>query len=693
MLILLDNAKDAEQVRPLLPATAGCLALVTSRDALAGLVARDGAQRLDLELLPLEDAVALLRSLIGDRVESESGAMAALAAQCAGLPLALRVAAELISVRRDTPLPVLGGELADTRRLLDLLDADGDPRTAVRGVFSWSYRHLDDAAARVFRLLGVHPGSTFEPYAVAALDGGTTGQASHTLLALARAHLIQPAGQDRYSMHDLLQAYAAELADEREIGQAREESLTRLFDYYVGTTAAAMDALFPAGESRVASAPKPSTPMPEVADADTARNWLAANLATLVEIAAFTAGSDWPGHTISLANVIFRYLEAGSRFSELVTIYGHAIRAASRSRDREAEAEAHNNICLVDLRQGRYPQAVAHLERALELYLDTKNLTGQAYALGNLGIVDYLQGRYRGAIARQKRALAINRATGREIGQARALVNLGIVELRLGQHDQAARRFQRSADLSRQIGSVIAEALALIGLGQVKLDQGNLWLAEDYMNKSLAKFREIGYHAGEAEALAGLGSIRCAQRDHGSAIEHFQRAVTLYRKVSDPIGQASALSGLAKALAEAGDLRQAGVQATMALALAEKAGDPYEQAVAHHLLARCNLTGPGASPARRHQKRAAQLFARLGVADPDEREARQADLSDAVSGGDRRWYIVERVAGYVQGPQSGQIGEPGRQGAQVVAGQVQFGQLGVPGQGVGQSRELVLLDV
>ena len=627
MLILLDNARDAEQVRPLLPAASGCMALVTSRDALAGLVARDGAQRLDLDLLSPVDAAALLRELIGNRAESEPGAVAALATQCAGLPLALRVAAELITARRDTPLPALAEELADTRRLLDLLDADGDPRTAVRAVFSWSYRYLDDAAARVFRLLGVHPGGGFEPHAVAALDDRTAGQASQTLLTLARAHLIQLTGQDRYGMHDLLRAYAAERADQEESGPATEQSLTRLFDYYAGTTAAAMDTLFPAGESRASSAPKPSTPMPEVADADTARNWLAANLATVVEIAAFTAGTDWAGHTTSLANAIFRYLEAGSRFSEIVAIYGHAVRAASRSGDRAAEAEALNNICLVDLRQGRYEQAAKHLRRALELYTETDNLTGQAYALGNLGIVDFLQGRYRDAIASQKRALAFYGATGNKLGQARTLANLGLVELRLGQHDQAARRFQRSGDLSRQLGAAIAEGLALTGLGQVSLDQGNLWLAEDFLSKGLARFRAAGDQPGEAEALVGLGSVRCAQRRPEAAIEHCQRALALFRKVGDPVGQASALSGLAQALAAAGDPRQARAQATMALALADKAGDPYEQARAHHLLATCNPAGAEAGSARRHQRRAAQLFTRLGVTAPADQEAHRGDLA------------------------------------------------------------------
>jgi tetratricopeptide (TPR) repeat protein/transcriptional regulator with XRE-family HTH domain len=617
ILVVLDNARDAEQIRPLLPATSGCMALVTSRDALAGLIARDGAYRLDVELLSPSEATALLRALIGNRAESGSAAVPVIAARCAGLPLAIRVAAELISARRDTPLPVLGEELAGQRRPLDLLDADGDPRTAVRGVFSWSYQHLAEPVARTFRLLGLHPGASFEPYAVAALTGSPIEQASQTLLALARAHLIHFAGQDRYSMHDLLRAYAAERADEQESGQDSQESLTRLFDYYVGTTAVAMDTLFPAGESRAASAPRPPGPMPPVADAGVARDWLAANLATLVEIAAFTAGTDWAGHTKSLANALFRYLEAGSRFAERVAVYGHARRAASRSRDRAAEAEALNNLCLVDLRQGRYEQAAARLRQALELYTEVQHQTGQAYALGNLGVLDLLQGRYRDAVASLRRALALHHATGNLLGQARTLVNLGLVELRLGRHDQAARRFQRSFDLSQQVGSGTTEALALNGLGQVRLSQGNLWLAEDYLGKSLVRYRAAGDQAGEAEVLTGLGSVRRLGHNPRSAIEHCQRALALFRKVGDPAGQASALCGLARALAEDGDLQQARAQATMALALADKVGDPYEQARAHHLLATCNLAGAESGAARRHQLRADQLFAGLGVASLD----------------------------------------------------------------------------
>jgi len=157
MLIVLDNARDTSQVRPLLPGTPGSVVVVTSRDALTGLVARDGARRLDLDVLPPSEAVSLLRTLTGGRVDAEPEAAAALAAHCCGLPLAVRVAAELAVARPGAALASLAAELADQQQRLDLLDADGDATTAVRAVFSWSVRHLNPDTVRAFRLAGVHP--------------------------------------------------------------------------------------------------------------------------------------------------------------------------------------------------------------------------------------------------------------------------------------------------------------------------------------------------------------------------------------------------------------------------------------------------------------------------------------------------------------------------------------------------------
>ena len=219
MLVVLDNAATVDQVRPLLPGAPTCFVLATSRNSLPGLVARHGAVRLDLDLLPLEDATRLLNALLGDRVVAEPTAAATLAMQCARLPLALRVASELAAGRPTEPLGQIVAELADHRRRLDLLDAGGDRYTAVRAVFSWSYRSLPAKAARAFRLLGTHPAPDLDPPSAAAVIHSSVDSARQQLDILARAHLIEhtkrhPADAGRYGMHDLLRAYATQLGAE-----------------------------------------------------------------------------------------------------------------------------------------------------------------------------------------------------------------------------------------------------------------------------------------------------------------------------------------------------------------------------------------------------------------------------------------------------------------------------------------------
>jgi DNA-binding SARP family transcriptional activator len=302
VLVVLDNARSAEHVRPLLPATPGCAVVVTSRDSLAGLVVRDGARRLDLDLLPLTDAVHLLRSLIGGRVDADPAAAQMLAVECARLPLALCAAAELAAAYPAAPLAELVRQLGDRHQRLDLLDGGGDPRTALRAVFSWSYQHLDGDSARALRLLGLHPGIDIEPYAGAALMGTTVAQARRLLTVLARAHLIRPVGPARYAMHDLLRVYAAELA----VGcdSDRQEALRRLLDHYVHIASAAMEIASQAGLSRTSGEPAPAGPMPPVTDPWAARAWLDEQRATLARIAAFAATHGWTAQAGRLAAVM-----------------------------------------------------------------------------------------------------------------------------------------------------------------------------------------------------------------------------------------------------------------------------------------------------------------------------------------------------------------------------------------------------
>ena len=251
MLVLLDNAGSAEQVRPLLPGSPDCTAIVTSRDSLSGLVARDGARRLDLDLLPPADAAVLLTALIGDRAAADPAATAALAARCSRLPLALRVAAELAVSRPGRPrwltwspswLISSGGWTCSTPAATR---APQCARSSPGPAGTWTQPRV-----RAFRLAGLNPGPDFDAYAVAALTGTTVTRSGEALGELARAHLIQPAPLERYGLHDLLRAYARELAADAEGEDGCRAALTRLFDHYLHTAATAMDTLYPAERHR-----------------------------------------------------------------------------------------------------------------------------------------------------------------------------------------------------------------------------------------------------------------------------------------------------------------------------------------------------------------------------------------------------------------------------------------------------------
>jgi DNA-binding SARP family transcriptional activator/tetratricopeptide (TPR) repeat protein len=573
MLVVLDNASDVAQIRPLLPGSPGCMVVVTSRDALAGLVARDGAQRLDLDLLPRDDALGLLRATIGARVDADPDAAEALADRCCRLPLALRVAAELAVSRPTIPLAALASELADRQRRLDLLDAAGDQRTAVRAVFSWSYRHLADAAARVFSLLGLHPGPDLDSWAAAALTGTTVADARRLLDRLARAYLVQHVPQDRYSMHDLLRAYASQVAAEEATDAVRREALTRLLDHYLHTATAAVGALYP-GERRQGKVTGPGTAAGQVTEPAAARHWLDAERANLAAVTAFAADHGWPGHATGLAATLFRYLDTGSHYPEAVTIHAHARKAAAAVGDRTAEATALNGLGLAGWRQGRHQQATDQLRAALGLCRQTGDRTGETRALVNLGVIDSRQGRYEQAADHFEAALVLCRQSGDRTGETRALVNLGLAEFRRGRHEQAAAHFEAALELCRQTGDRTAGGYALTSLGVLDVRQGRYQQATGHHQQALTLFREVGDRSGEANTLNGLGELFLARGRPADARTHHTMALHAAREIGDAYEEARAHDGLARAYRAAGDDGEADRCWQRALAMYIQLGAP-----------------------------------------------------------------------------------------------------------------------
>jgi tetratricopeptide (TPR) repeat protein/transcriptional regulator with XRE-family HTH domain len=619
MLVVLDNAGQAEQVRPLLPGSPGCVTVATSRDALPGLVARDGAIRLDLDLLPMPQAIGLLRALIGARVDAEPEAAAELAGLCARLPLALRVAAELAAARPAACLAELAGELADRQQRLDMLDAGGDPRAGIRAVFSWSYQHLGADAARLFRLVSLHPGLDFGVQAAAALAATPAVHAGRLLDALARAHLVQAAAPGRYALHDLLRAYARELASIHDGEGEQRAALTRLFDYYLQASAAAMDTLFPAEAARRPAMPPPAgCALPPVENLTAAREWLDAERANLAATAVHTAAHGWPGHAIRQAAVLFRYLDAGGHFAEAVIIHGHARDAAAQIADPDAEADALTSLGLVDLHQGRYQQATAQLQQALALSRETGDRHRQARALQDLGLGDFQQGRWPQAARQLEQAMDLFGQTGDRIGQARALGNLGIIAFQQGRPGQAADHLRQALVVYRETGYPAGEAYILANLGGGELTQGRYEQADGHLRQALPLFRETGNRTGEAHVLANLGILDLRQGRCQQATSSLQQALELFRQTGDRSGEAEALNGLGEVLLATGEPDGARTQHASALALTTGTGDKYEQARAHHGLARCCHAAGDLGPSRQHLNQALTLYTNLGAPEADQ---------------------------------------------------------------------------
>jgi tetratricopeptide (TPR) repeat protein/transcriptional regulator with XRE-family HTH domain len=628
LLILLDNAGTAEQVRPLLPGHPECRVIVTSRDSLAGLFVRDGARQVDLDLLPIEDAVALLRELIGARVDAQPDAAATLAEQCARLPLALRVAAEMAVTRPDVPLTELVAELSDQQHRLDLLSAGGDRRTAVRGVLSWSYDHLDAEAARAFRLAGLHPGSDFDAFAAAALTGSNLDPTRDQLGALTRAHLIQATAADRYGIHDLLRAYAREVAAQHDGEQRTRPALTGLFDYYLAATAAAMDALVPAEAHHRPRVPPAAAAVPAMPGETDARAWLDRERANLVAVVAYCASRGWPRHAADLAATLYRYLINGSHLPEALAIFGHALHAARRSGDPAAEADARYGLGGISGMSGRFRDAADHFQAALELYQQCGDREGQARILQNLGSTEHWLHNHRSAAEYFRLAIAAFDDVGDSLGAARALTSLAGAETELGSYDQATEHLQQALPVLREVKDRVREADALNLIGELSLRRGQLTQARDFYEQGLAIYRHIDNPTGIAVGMSNLGEVSLRQGDYARAIGYLRQALALVRHAGYQNGEILTLRSLAEALHGAGQPGAARAELTAALQLAAQTGNIHQQASAHRDLGDSWQAAGQDDQARHHWQEAVTLYTQLGAPESEQVRARLAALDD-----------------------------------------------------------------
>ena len=574
VLLLLDDAASHEQVTPLLPGTGGSLVLITSRRHLTALA---DAAAISLDTLTPDEAAALLARL-SDRpgLGSADGPAAEITRLCGYLPLGIGMLARQLRHHPAWTAAGLAAELAAAAGRLELMRAEN---LSVAAAFDLSYQDLPEAQQRLFRRLGVHPGTDIDGYAAAALDGTDLAAARRHLAGLYDHYLLTEPARGRYRLHDLLREHARALAFAGDPADA-DAAAGRLLDYYLHTAAAAGQHI--ETQNTAAGRAPPSdqpTVAPPLSTAGQASAWLEAERANLDAAAGYAAASGRPGHAIAIPAAISGFLFARGHWDQSAALHQGALTAARRAGDRAGQAGALNELGILQRTTGDYPAATASLTRALELYRDLGDRLGQASAVEQMGRVHYETGEYPAAATRHQQALALYRDLGHQIGQAQALTNLGAVQERTADDPAAAASQHQALGMFRDLGLQMGQAVAIINLGNVQVRTGDYAAAAASLTEALGLFRDLGDRDGQARAILNLGFVQSLTGDYPAAAASLTRALDIYRDIGHRMGQANALDNLGALQSLTGDYPTAAASLTQALGMFRELGDRYGQAV------------------------------------------------------------------------------------------------------------------
>ncbi len=529
MLVVLDNALNEDQVRPLLPGGNTCLVVVTSRNRLTGLVASEQAQPVTVPMLTDEEAVALLTQRLGGTRLADAEALHDLIRLTAGLPLALAVVAARALAHPAFPLRALVKELRDEHSRLDALDA-GEPASSVRAVTSWSYHRLSPAAARLFRLLGVHPGPDIDLAASAALAGAPASEVRRLLAELTRAHVVDEVTPGRFASHDLLRAFARDEATPEEARQA----FGRVLDHYLHTGFAAERHLSPHWPPIELPPPCADAVPLHVGSYDEAIDWFTAERAVLLASADLAARDGWDTHAWQLPWVLSTYLTRSGHWDDRVASQRAALAAARRLGDLAALAEV-----LVLLGRGHsvvgdQPRAVDELTEALTSYRAIANRTGEGIAHFSLSVAHARRDDPATALEHVRQALALFRCTDNRAWEAFSLAAAGWYHAQLGETDLAVDSSTTALRLLEEVGDRDCEAHAQRTLGVVQQQRGDHAAAVGHHRRACELFRGLGDSYSEAAAADQLGDSLRALGELPAAHEAWRRAETLFDALGLP---------------------------------------------------------------------------------------------------------------------------------------------------------------
>ncbi|MGH3757612.1 tetratricopeptide repeat protein [Actinophytocola sp.] len=536
VLVVLDNAADAEQVRPLLPGAPGCTAVVTSRDNLTELVVAEAAHRISLDLFTVAESHALLRGILGsERVDTEPDAVAELIDACGGLPLALRVAATRLAARTQLELTDLVAEIAEGRARRGT-GTSGDVGGAVRSVFDWSYTRLPGEKAMVFRRLGLHPGPGFGVTAVAALTGLDPITVYRCLEDLADLHLVEPAGRKRYRMHDVLHAYAAHRAELDDTRDSRRDAVSKVLAWYARTAQLADQASSPALSGVVPDEVGLVGVDVSFPDRDQAQVWLHAEHANLVTAVRQATAAELHELAMALA-VCCRFLTVrGNAWSSLhLEATGQGAVSARAVDNRAVEALLLSMRTETLCRLGRWEDAEAAITRTLTLAEELHDPARRVSGLSGLGWVRRGQGRLREARECYQSSSSLARETGQTRSEAVAQCNLSGICTQLGDYEQALEYAERELPLWRQAGDQIGEAGALCDAALAWQGLGRHEVAITLCQQAIASYQTLGYAGVDlVDTVLALAASLEHTRDWPAAVESLRYAIALLADLDDP---------------------------------------------------------------------------------------------------------------------------------------------------------------
>ena len=663
-VVILDDAAGHEQIRSLLPASGHCMILITTRRRLTEI---GGARKLILDVLSLDEAVTLFRRIVGESRAMDGDQVAATVGLCGRLPLAIQLTAGRIA---QAGPPGLDDLIEEWTQAPAWLGGTGTASPELIAAFDLSYRALEPGHQRFLRRLGASPCATHSLHAAAALDGCGPLEAEQAFGVLLDCHLLAPAADGQFRLHDLIRGYAAGRARRDDSEAEQKQAVARLFDFYLDAADRADRVLHPL-RGRPGGPVRYPPAGPAFGTPEAAARWLESEWHNILQAASYAGRRDWKQQCADLSYLLAEFLEISAYWEEAIAAHGLALQAsryladpariarAARAlsvvsqqtgrhdaaiplaeeaaavcrslADRRGEAESLDQIGLAHQRTARSREALAYFREARTLYEAAADPRGVAGTLSHAGIACWHLGRHPEAHDYLRAALSLYREIGDRRGEAKALNNLGRVYLYNGEYRQALDAYQKSLQIFREIGGPQNEAILCQAIGSVHRFRGSYEDALSAYRQALAIYREIGDLPDEADALNDIGTIYQSAACYDEALVHHQKARLIAEEIGDVSQQLIALRMVADIHRGTGRSGEALDHYQSALKLAREIGDPYEEGKILEGIAELTLYTQRRDAARIVFRQALDIFERLGVPEAESARVRMAALDPAIA--------------------------------------------------------------